>query len=438
MPSRMVVARVINTAVSKFLFITRPLYQPYVCNQHVNQLDPEERNDDSAKAIQQQVVAQERGRAQRAVLHAPQRQRDQGHDDQRIENDRREYRRLGRPQMHDVQRIQHREGSRKHGRDDGEVLGHIVGNRKRGQRAARHQQLFADFYYFNQLGGVGIQVHHVAGFLGRLSAGVHGHAYVGLGQGGGVVGAVAGHGYELALALLAANQVHLVLGGGLGQKFIHARLARDRGGGQRIIPGNHDGPDAHGAQLREAITNAAFNDVFELDYAQRAPAFLGYHQGRSAAARNLFDFRVEFPGQEGAVRGQVFGDGVSRSLTNFEAIQVHARHAGLRGKRDKLHVVLSQFASPQPVFFFSQHHNGAAFRCLVGQRRKLRRAGHFLHGDSRGRHESHRLPVPQRDGAGLVQQQRVDIARGLHCPAGHGQNVVLNQTVHAGYANRRQ
>ena len=50
--------------------------------------------------------------------------------------------------------------------------------------------------------GIGVEVDHVAGFLGGLGAGVHGHAHVGLGQRRGVVGAVAGHGHELALGLL--------------------------------------------------------------------------------------------------------------------------------------------------------------------------------------------------------------------------------------------
>ena len=41
------------------------------------------------------------------------------------------------------------------------------------------------------------------------------------------------------------------------------------------------------------------------------------------------------------------------------------------------------------------------------------------------------LPVAEGDGAGLVQQQRVDVAGRLDRPAGHGQHVVLHQPVHA-------
>src|ERR1700757_838109 len=53
-----------------------------------------------------------------------------------------------------------------------------------------------------RLGGVGVEVDHVAGFLGGLGAGIHSNADIGLGERGRVVGAIAGHGDELTLALL--------------------------------------------------------------------------------------------------------------------------------------------------------------------------------------------------------------------------------------------
>ena len=90
-----------------------------------------------------------------------------------------------------------------HRRDDGEVLGHVVGDRERGERAAGDEQLLADLDDLDELRRVGVEVDHVPGLLGRLGAGVHGHADVGLGEGGGVVGAVAGHGDEAPAGLLA-------------------------------------------------------------------------------------------------------------------------------------------------------------------------------------------------------------------------------------------
>ena len=91
---------------------------------------------------------------------------------------------------------------------------------------------------------------------------------------------------SLPSACSLANQVHLVFRGGLGEEVIDAGFARDGRGGQRIVAGDHDGPNAHGAQLIEAFVHSAFDDVFQVDHAQRA-AVLGDHQGRAAGARNL-------------------------------------------------------------------------------------------------------------------------------------------------------
>ena len=46
--------------------------------------------------------------------------------------------------------------------------------------------------------------------------------------------------------------------------------------------------------------------------------------------------------------------------------------------------------------------------------------------------------LPERDGAGLVQQQRVDIAGGLDRFAAHREHVVLHDAVHAGDADCRE
>ena len=49
-----------------------------------------------------------------------------------------------------------------------------------------------------------------------------------------------------------------------------------------------------------------------------------------------------------------------------------------------------------------------------------------------------RLPVAEGDRAGLVEQQRVDVAGRFDRAPGHRQHVVLDQAVHAGDADRRQ
>ena len=48
------------------------------------------------------------------------------------------------------------------------------------------------------------------------------------------------------------------------------------------------------------------------------------------------------------------------------------------------------------------------------------------------------LAVAERDGAGLVEQQHVDVAGGLHRAARHGDHVRLDHAVHAGDADGRQ
>src|SRR6516162_11929465 len=53
----------------------------------VDELDPDERDDQSADAVDQQVPAEQRLGRGRPVPYAAQRQRDQRHDDQRVEDD---------------------------------------------------------------------------------------------------------------------------------------------------------------------------------------------------------------------------------------------------------------------------------------------------------------------------------------------------------------
>ncbi len=60
-----------------------------LCDHEVDQLDADERRDDAAEPVDEQIPAQERGRADRPVAHAAQRQRDQDRDDERVEDDRR-------------------------------------------------------------------------------------------------------------------------------------------------------------------------------------------------------------------------------------------------------------------------------------------------------------------------------------------------------------
>ena len=57
-------------------------------------------------------------------------------------------------------------------------------------------------------------------FDGHVGAGAHGDADVGLGERGGIIDAVAGHGYDAAFALQAASDFELLVGQDFGLEFV--------------------------------------------------------------------------------------------------------------------------------------------------------------------------------------------------------------------------
>ena len=174
-----------------------------------------------------------------------------------------------------------------HRRNDGEIFRHVVGDRKRGQRAARHQQLLADLHDLDELGRIAVEIDHVAGLARRHRAGVHRHADIGLRQRRSVVGAVAAHGDELALGLLVADELELGLRRRLREEIVDAGFGRDGGRGQRIVAGDHHRADAHRAQRREALADAAFDDVLQVNDAEQL-AVLGDGQRRAAGLGDAF------------------------------------------------------------------------------------------------------------------------------------------------------
>ena len=98
----------------------------------------------------------------------------------------------------------------------------------------------------------------------------------------------------------------------------------------------------------------------------------------------------------------------------------------------------SHVASPNVVLLLRQHNNRPPFRGLVRQRRQLRRIRQFARRHAGQRKELGRLPVTQRDRAGLVQQQRIDIPRRLDRTSRHRQHIEPHQPVHARNADRRK
>ncbi len=175
----------------------------------------------------------------------------------------------GRGEVHDVERAELGIEGEEHRRDDREIFRDVVGDGEGGERAARHQQLLADLDDLDELGRIAVEVDHVAGLARGHRAGVHRDADVGLGQRRRVVGAVAAHGDELALGLFVADQLQLVLGRRLSQEVVDAGLGGDGRGGHRVVAGDHHRADPHAAQFGEALADAAFDDVLEVDDAEQ-------------------------------------------------------------------------------------------------------------------------------------------------------------------------
>ena len=97
-----------------------------------------------------------------------------------------------------------------------------------------------------------------------------------------------------------------------------------------------------------------------------------------------------------------------------------------------------QIALAQIKALFCQHHDAAAFRRFVGQRRQLGGIGKGFLFHALRRQECRSLAVAEGNGAGFVQQQDVDVARRLNRAAAGGDDVRAEHAAHPGNADGRQ
>ena len=110
----------------------------------------------------------------------------------------------------------------------------------------------------------------------------------------------------------------------------------------------------------------------------------------------------------------------------------------MRRERDELGAEFVNVTAADAVFLLREHHNRAALGSLVGERGELRRIGKLLLSYAGHRHELSRLTIAERDGARLVEEQRVDVACRLHRTPRHGEHVEADETVHAGDSDGRE
>src|SRR6478736_6187941 len=85
-PQSIVIAASIEIDWRTILPMVTPSDEAKRDEQHVDDLDAEERHGDSADPVDQQVPAQQRSGTERAVAHALERKRNQKNDDQRVED----------------------------------------------------------------------------------------------------------------------------------------------------------------------------------------------------------------------------------------------------------------------------------------------------------------------------------------------------------------
>ena len=165
----------------------------------VDEFDTDEGCDEPTDAVDEEVATEDLRCSGGDEPDAAQREWNEADDDQSVEHDCRSDCRTWRVQLHHIESVEFGEDSREHRRDDREVLGDVVGDREGRQGPPSHEQLLADFDDRDELGGVRVEVDHVARFFRCLSPGVHGHADIGLSERWSVVRAVTGHRDEAGL-----------------------------------------------------------------------------------------------------------------------------------------------------------------------------------------------------------------------------------------------
>jgi cobalamin biosynthesis protein CobT len=98
-------------------------------------------------------------------------------------------------------------------------------------------------------------------------------------------------------------------------------------------------------------------------------------------------------------------------------------------------VRLGDFAAAQVELLLGEHDDAAAFGRFVGERGELRGVGEPFAGDAGRGDEVGGHAVAEGDGAGLVEQQDVDVAGGFDGAAGGGDDVAADEAVHAADAD---
>ena len=155
---------------------------------------------------------------------------------------------------------------------------------------------------------------------GHVGAGAHGEAEVGLGQGGGVVHAVADHGDDLALALQPAHHVDLVLGQHLGDDVVDADLAGHGPCRPLVVAGEEHRGEAEAAERPHRLGRGGLPGLCLL--VSRAEAGSPARERLDAVASTTDGFELSRVDLEQRREGDVLGRSQSGFRSSLQTLRV--------------------------------------------------------------------------------------------------------------------
>src|SRR5262249_25634411 len=118
--------------------------------------------------------------------------------------------------------------------------------------------------------------------------------------------------------------------------------------GHRIVAGDHHGLDAHAAQLGEALLDAPFDYVLEIDDAQSARSF-GDDQRRTAALGDVIHGPAHLDRGLSSLLAHENVNCIGRSFANLPAVEVDAAEARLGGEGDEAGAQFVNVAPAQAI-----------------------------------------------------------------------------------------
>ena len=170
----------------------------------------------------------------------------------------------------------------------------------------------------------------------------------------------------------------------------------------------------------------------------KQPAFLGDRERRAAGHRDPLDRLTKLERRLLDRQLEIAKDRVDRALADPAASDVDARNAGLRGERNDDGRLGIELRLREAEIALGERDNRAALGRVVGKARGKRRGGeifrpHAVDGQELGRHA-----IAEGDRPGLVEEERIDVARRLDGAAGGRDDVEAHEPIHAGDADGRE